>query len=270
MSKNGWQLTGNAPDAYEQHIVPAFSRAWALDILEKAALQEGEDILDVACGSGIVARHAISQVGTGGKVSGVDINEIMLNKAREISKKENLSIEWYHNDASNLPFQDNRFDVLLCQQGLQYFPERDSALKEIYRVITQGGRLVLSVWRLMEFSPFYKVLHEIIKQNLGKKNAAILSSAYSLSDKNQLRSLIEKAGFKKINIRIVIKQMYVTDLKEFFLGGMIASPYAAAFAELNKNTQQKIIKYLESSLQDYLDDEGLVAPMEAWVVSAWK
>ena len=159
MKKSGWQLCEDGPEAYEKYIVPAFSGVWAQDIVNRAALRKGDRILDVGCGTGIVARYVYKSLGDSVHITGVDVNEIVLEKAREICRLNAASIEWKQADVTALPFSNDKFDVLLCQQGLQYFPDRSRALNEINRVLVNEGRVVFNVWRSIEYSPFYFTLH---------------------------------------------------------------------------------------------------------------
>ena len=152
--KSGWQLCGDGPEAYEKYIVPAFSSAWAHDIVDRAALRNGDRILDVGCGTGIVSRHDIKALGESGRIIGMDVNEMVLNKAREICPPSVSPTEWKQGDVTNLPFSENKFDVVPCQQGLQYFPDRPRALNEINRVRVNQGRVVFSVWRPIPISNF--------------------------------------------------------------------------------------------------------------------
>jgi len=148
--QSGWQLSGNAPEAYERYIIPALFHEWACDLVETAAVQAGERVLDVACGTGVVARVAASRVGKAGHVVGVDVNEGMLGMARTVPPSLGTTITWQQGDAAALPLPNAAFDVVLCQQGLQYFPQREAALREMARVLVPGGRLALSVWRPIE------------------------------------------------------------------------------------------------------------------------
>jgi ubiquinone/menaquinone biosynthesis C-methylase UbiE len=153
----GWQLpSGSAAEANERYLVPAFSDAWAQDLVEVAAVQAGQRVLDLACGAGVVARHAAKAVGTAGRVVGLDVNTAMLEVARAVPQyQEGASIEWREGDAVALPFAEAEFDRVLCHQGLQFFRDRAAALHEVFRVLVPGGRLALGVWRRLEHLPFY-------------------------------------------------------------------------------------------------------------------
>jgi ubiquinone/menaquinone biosynthesis C-methylase UbiE len=149
-----WQMAGNAPESYEHHMVPTFFKPWAEELLTRATLQRGERILDVACGTGIVARLAAEQVGSSGYVMGVDLNAGMLEVARAQTPTSGATVEWREGDANALPCADTTFDVVFCQQGFQFFPEKAVALREMHRVLVPGGRLALSVWRSLPYNPY--------------------------------------------------------------------------------------------------------------------
>ncbi len=138
-------------------MVPTIFGPWAQDLVEVAPPRPGERVLDIACGTGIVARTAAGRVGSGGTVVGLDVSAPMLDVARGIAAGEGLSIEWREGSAMKLPFPDSAFEVVLCQQGLQFFPDRAAALREMHRVLGPGGRLALSVWRPIEGSPGFVV-----------------------------------------------------------------------------------------------------------------
>jgi ubiquinone/menaquinone biosynthesis C-methylase UbiE len=126
---------GNAAENYERYFVPAIGAPLASDLIDAASLRPGERVLDVACGTGVVTRLAAGHVGAAGNVSGVDINPGMLAVARENAPAAS-SIEWYEGSAEALPFADATFDVVLCQMGLQFFPDKPKALQEMRRVLT--------------------------------------------------------------------------------------------------------------------------------------
>ena len=267
---HGWILCGDGPAAYEKHIVPAFSGAWAEDMVKRAALRNGERVLDLACGTGIVSRHALQFLGTSGAVTGVDVNAAVLEKAREICPPDAAPVEWKQADAAALPFSDAVFDVALCQQGLQYFPDRSRALKEIKRILVPGGRIVFSVWRSIDYSPFYQALHHALARYVSPEAAEMLSSAYALSDADELKALFTSAGFKRIELSIVIKQMRCPSLKEFLGGGFAASPFAEEISALPEAKHEKLLQMVRNAVVDYIDDKGLAAPMESHLISARK
>jgi SAM-dependent methyltransferase len=121
--RDHWQLDGSAPELYERYLVPAITSIWAADLIERTGPNPGDSVLDIACGTGAVTRLAAERVATG-RVVGLDLNAGMLAVARSVPKTGAASIEWLEGSALSLPFANNSFDLVLCQLGLQSFPDR--------------------------------------------------------------------------------------------------------------------------------------------------
>jgi ubiquinone/menaquinone biosynthesis C-methylase UbiE len=137
-----WQVSGNAAEVYERCFVPAISGRWAPQVVDAARVAAGDRVLDVGCGTGVLARAAADGVEADRKVSGLDLNEGMLAVARRLRP----NIDWRHGDATDLPFADASYDVVVSQFALMYFPDRAAALREMVRVLRTGGRLAVAVW----------------------------------------------------------------------------------------------------------------------------
>jgi ubiquinone/menaquinone biosynthesis C-methylase UbiE len=150
----GFQLSGSAPEAYQRYGVAAIGAAKAQELVALVALQPGERVLDVACGTGVVARQAAQAVGPTGHVVGLDINNHMLEVARTVAPPVGASIAWREGSVMALPFPDATFDVVLCHWGLEFFPDRAHGLREMARVLVPNGRLGLRVWRALDRRPF--------------------------------------------------------------------------------------------------------------------
>src|SRR5919109_3684019 len=148
-----WSSGESPAEVYERYLVPGILAPWTPDLVAAAGLRPGERVLDVACGTGLVARLVAQRLRSNGQVVGLDINPGMLAVARIASATAGRSIEWLKGSAISLPLSEESFDVVLCQQGLQFFPDRSAALREMNRVLADGGRLALSVWRSIEHNP---------------------------------------------------------------------------------------------------------------------
>ena len=144
MTQERWQVSDSAATLYERYAVGGFFSAFADDLLRRAVLQPGERVLDLACGTGIAARKAAPSVGASGSVTGADLNPGMLAEAQR-QVPDALGIVWRECDAAALPFADASFDVVLCQQGMQFMPDKPATAAEIRRVLAPGGRVVASV-----------------------------------------------------------------------------------------------------------------------------
>jgi SAM-dependent methyltransferase len=162
-----WQVAGNAAEVYERELVPAVFGLWGPRVVELAALRRGLRVLDVACGTGLVARLAAEAVGADGHVTALDLNPAMLAVASELPAAEGAPIEWVEGDAQALPFEEASFDVVCCQLGLQFFPDREGAVGEMRRVLVPGGLAVVMVWREIDRAPGFAVLAAALGRTIG-------------------------------------------------------------------------------------------------------
>ncbi len=154
MSRQLIQTTTSPSEIYERFMVPAMFAKWSTILLELVAPQPGERVLDLACGTGIVARTAAPMVQPGGEVIGLDFNPDQIATARSIDS----SIEWREGDAASLPFTEQEFDLVVCQQGIQFFPDQVQAVREMHRVLKPGGRVGIAIWASIEKCPGYPAL----------------------------------------------------------------------------------------------------------------
>jgi len=269
-SKNGWQLCGNGPEAYEKYIVPAFSGAWARDIVSRARLRKGKRVLDVGCGSGIVARYAYNQLGEDSCIVGIDINKIMLKKASEIVCPKRSPVELIFAPADKIPFVKDVFDVVFCQQCMQYFTDRHQALTEIRRVLAYNGRIYFSVWRPIENFPFYRALYKALETYVNQDAATLLLSAFSLGDSRKLKHMFKETGFTHIDITLVNKNMCFSPFDDFLIGGIAASPFGNEVLALSDKKREEMFQMIRESLSYYIHKSGFAAPMECYVISAQK
>jgi len=267
-SQEQWQLAGSAPESYERYLVPGIFRPWAEDLIEQIALQPGECVLDIACGTGIVARLAAQRVGATGSVIGLDLNPGMVATARALTSSTGVPITWREGAADALPFAKASFDVVFCQQGLQFFPDRLAALREMHRILTPEGRLVLSVWRSLPHNPYVVVLAEAVARHVSPEAGASLLAPCGFGDIEALRTSIREGGFRESRIRIAVRLLRIQRVEEFILGQLAATPVAGAVAALAVSAREALLSDISETLRAYRDDEGVAVPLEAHVVVA--
>jgi len=176
--------------------------------------------------------------------------------------RENTNVDWHLGSATELPFSDASFDVVLCQQGLQYFPDRTAALKEMARVLSPGGRISLNVWGPIERQAFHAALLEAITVYLGAEHKAVFDLAFSLNTAKELHALADLAGLKNVRVRFEHRTIRHPNPSEFIAGFMASTPIAAQFNALSEDGRNKFVEHASDRLAPYVDDAGLASPME--------
>ena len=152
----------NPAEMYENYFVPAMFLPWSSILLSQAAPQSGERVLDVACGTGIVASQTAPLVGTSGQVFALDMNPAMLGVARSRPVPPGAPITWQEGNAMALPFPNGAIDLVLCQHGLQFFPDRTVAVRKMHRVLTPKGRALAIVLQALAQHPVFEALMESV------------------------------------------------------------------------------------------------------------
>ena len=266
-----WNLDGNPDEMYERYLVPSMFTPWAVDFVELASLQAGERVLDVACGTGVVARLMAPQVGIDGKVVGLDLAAARLSVARSLPPPIGAIIEWREEDATNLSFSDAEFDLACCHQGLQFFPDRLAALREMFRVLVSGGRLILSVWRSIEHHPDAVAMAEALHRNIGAEAAAFRDIIFSLGEAEAIEVLLRDAGFRDIVIRPMVKTLRFPSVEAFTVRYISAvEPLARMVSEVDDNARTALLEDMSAALRPYVDPDGLAIPTASHVVTANK
>lgn len=266
------QLTPNPAETYERYLGPAIADPWTLVLLEYAAPQPGERGLDVACGTGSVARHTAPLVGVKGKVVALDLSPEMLAVARSLPAPVGAEIEWREGNAVALALPDHAFDLVLCQQGLQFFCDRTASLREMRRVLTDGGRVVLSVWQALQRHPIYEALFEATARHL-RASISDLALSFSLGDAEELRALLSDAGFQRIQVAPRSLDIHLPSPERFVeftvLGAATSIP---AFAQLESAARSALVKAVagetEAIVQRYRDGEKLTFRMSTNIAAA--
>lgn len=243
------------PEMYEHALVGPLFRPFAEVLVERARLTPGERVLDVACGTGIVARLARERLGADGGAVGVDVSPQMLAVARSVAP----DVEWREGDAGALPLAEGeRFDVVLCQQGLQFFPDRTAALAEMRRAMNRGGRLLVAVWKSIDQAPFFREAHRVAERRLG----AFVDRRHSFGDPLALERLIGDAGFQAVDVDSVTRRIRFDDPALFVRMNAVAlvgmSPASATMSEQERaQLVHAIVDESAEIVRQYSDAGGL-------------
>jgi SAM-dependent methyltransferase len=254
-----WQLDEHSAAAYERYLVPAIFAPAAEGILEALAPQPGERLLDVGCGTGVVARQAAPRVAPGGRVCGLDLNAAMLDVARA----SEADVDWQQGDAAAMPLADAAFDVVVCQAALMFMPDPAAAVGEMRRVLASGGRLGLSVFRDGRFNPLYAVFADLLERHVGPDAGAMMRSPFAAWRVADLRALLAGAGLRDVQVRIVCGGERYPSAAEMLRREGASSPLAGRLGALDPALRDALVRDLEDALGDHSDDDGVVVPFQA-------
>jgi ubiquinone/menaquinone biosynthesis C-methylase UbiE len=263
----GKAYSGNPPANYERFFVPAIGAPLATDLLRLAALRPGERVLDVACGTGVVARLASQQVGDTGAVAGLDVNAGMLAVARSATRP-GMQIEWHEASAEAMPLPDASFDVVLCQMGLQFVPDKHAALREIWRVLVRGGRLILNVPG--PTPRLFTIMGEALARHIGAEAAGFVNHVFSFHDTAEIQNLVSGAGFRDVSVQSDTKPLRLPAPEEFLWQYVHSTPLAGVVARVDDERRGSLERDVVAQWQDFVKDRALVLQVRIVVATARK
>lgn len=260
--------------AYEDFYGPAIFAPAAEILLEYADPRPGESVLDLACGTGQVARRVAPRVGVQGQVTALDLSPGMLAVGRDLPPPEGAAIEWRQGDAVDPGLEDGRYDLALCQHGLQFFGDRARALREVHRVLRPGGRVVLSVWQGTDRHPAYRELAELEARHLGSLGVTEEDTLLPFSvSEEEVGALLREAGFQGVRLEPRSLEARFPGPVDFIRNMELA--YAAvipAFVE-DPRAFDAFVETVEREaaglVARYVRDGMVVVPMHLWVGVGW-
>jgi ubiquinone/menaquinone biosynthesis C-methylase UbiE len=254
------------PEMYEAFLVNPLFRPWAEMTLDAVKLSAGDRVLDIACGTGIVARMAKERLGGNGHVVGVDISADMLVVARAVAP----DIDWREGNAIALPIDDGeQFDVVVCQQGLQFIPDKAAAAAQTRRALAKGGRLAVTTWRSDDEIPLFRELRRVAERHLGP----IADQRYSLGDASSLEKLLRTAGLHDVRVSTKSRIINFDDGAPLLrLNTMALVGMSVAGKAMDEQERKRVVAAIVSDsapvLQSYSDASGLAFELSTNLATA--
>jgi SAM-dependent methyltransferase len=261
-----WQLEGDAAELYECHVVRHILGPWAVPLLDLADVQPGERVLDVACGTGAVARVAAARVGASGRVTGLDLNAGMLAVARSLPALPGATITWVQRDSADTGLASAAFDLVVCQQGLQFFPDQVAALREMRRVLVPGGRVAISVW--CTAGVYSSAVGEALRQHLGIDAASRFLASRAVPTGDDLVRAAIAAGLQDVSLHTQQLTARLPPPEQFVPCHLAATPLASQVKAMSHQALVDMGRSVAQRLAPYLDGEGLAFPEVVHVLCA--
>lgn len=245
------QVAASAAEIYEAFFVPALFGGWPTHVLKAASVQRGDAVLDVACGTGVLARAAAKLVGSAGSVVGVDINEGML----AVAERKAPAITWKVVPAEALPFGEATFDRVVSQFGLMFFDNPTKAIAEMGRVLRPRGSIAVAVWDSLDATPGYAAVAEVLDELFGPEAAKSVRAPYSLGDPDKLTALFSDAGMQNVSLRTIngkarfdsVESWIYTDIKGWTLADTI-----------DEEGYERLRRYAPKKLSRFVLEDGSV------------
>jgi SAM-dependent methyltransferase len=227
-SRGNWFAAESVPANYQELLAPVIFEPWAEILLKRAGVGAGSDVLDVACGTGVLTRRAAASAGAAGRVVALDLSAAMLAHAATIIAPGSAvaPIEYVEGSATELPFEDASFDRVICQQGLQFFPDKPAALAEFHRVLRPGGTVTLAVWdRDHRLEPFEDYTEALATVGADEPFPGAFDHDTFTIGAGDLRTLISGAGFQDVDVSVVTATL-VWPEPGLAAAGIMGTPFA--------------------------------------------
>ncbi|MCD7059392.1 methyltransferase domain-containing protein [Pelagibacterium xiamenense] len=247
----GKSFAANPAENYQRYFVPSIGAPVADDLMAAAKLQPGARVLDIACGTGVVTRLAAERVGASGAVTGLDISPAMLAVARSRTAP-GASIDWIEASAEAIPLEDEAFDVVFCQMGLQFVSNKLAALREMRRVLDAGGRAFVTAPGPKP--PLFAILTDALARHLSPEAAAFGDLVFSLHDVDELTELMRGAGFADIDVTARPKTLRLPAPADFLWQYLYSTPLAGAVAEAGPAKREALERDVCERWQDFAAD----------------
>ncbi len=263
----GKSFGGTPAENYQRFFVPSIGGPVADDLIGIAALQPGQRVLDVACGTGVVTRLAAERVGASGAVAGLDVTPGMLAVARATTPPD-IAIDWHEASAESMPLADTGFDVVLCQMGLQFIPNKLAALREMRRVLDTGGRVFVTVPGPKP--TIFAIMTDALARHLGPEVASFGDLVFSMHDVDELTDLMRSAGFRDIDVQAKPKSLRVPAPAEFLWQYIYSTPVAEAAAQAGEAKREALERDVCAKWQEFVVDGSMVFEVGMTTATAQK
>lgn len=268
MANTAYQLEGNAAELYERYTVPTGAGPAADRLLDHVALRESDRVLDAACGTGIVVRLLAQRGIQVASVRSIDLSENMLAVARSLEPSAAFPISWQQGDLCALPCSDSGFDVVLCNHGLQFVPDKPAALREMKRVLADGGRLAFTVWSAEP--PMNVAIADSVRRHIGAQLVKSVLAPFSFRDAALIEQLVVDAGLEAVSIEDIAFSRRFPDTPGVGMDVIERSAYARDVAAAGEAVRAAITKEVYAAMEPYREGDELVEPISNFLVQARK
>jgi ubiquinone/menaquinone biosynthesis C-methylase UbiE len=253
-------------EKYERYLGPLLFEPFAEDLVARIKGKNYSEVLEIACGTGRVTRHLRQALPETTKLVATDLQPDMIKVAADAMPTE--TINWQTADAQQLIFADERFDLVVCQFGLMFMPDKMKATSEIFRVLKKGGRFIFNTWDKVENNGVVYVGNQIICSYFPENPPSFYRVPFSMSQPDQIEILLVAAGFKNVKVHAVEKEGISPSAKEAAIGIVEGNPIYGRIIEKDPKLVEVIRAAVEQKIAEQYGDVPLRSPLKAWVFEA--
>ena len=264
MAEQHAAFVGSVPGNYDRYLGPLLFHAYADDLAARLPVFPGVRVLEVACGTGIVTRRLLRRLAGQGTLVATDLNDAMIAHARS-EVPADPALEWRQADGTRLPFPDRAFDVVVCQFGLMFFPDKAAGVREAYRVLAPGGTYLVSVWDRIERNAVTRIGHDTITSFFPADPPQFYQVPFSLHDAAAVRRLLDEAGFARVTHATVEKTGESPSAAEAAIGLVEGNPVIGTIMERGPGALRDIEAAVARNVAAELGDHPVRSPLSAHV-----
>jgi ubiquinone/menaquinone biosynthesis C-methylase UbiE len=259
-------FAGSVPDAYERNLGPILFEPYAIELAARVGAG-ARSVLELASGTGRVTNHLVRRLHPDAALYATDLNPDMLRIARETVPSRR--IVWQTVDAQKLPFADAKFDTVVCQFGVMFFPDKAAAFREARRVLQPGGLFLFNSWDGFDSNPRAKLIVTVMKELLGDRAPDFLARGpYSFHDETKIRQLLDGAGFGDVSLTYVQKESRYDEPAAIVDGFVDGSPLGFYLDGIDGGLRATVKEALHRALEVQYGTLRNAVPMQAIVVEA--
>ena len=262
------RFSGSVPANYERYMVPLLFRPYAEELARRAKAVQPRRILETAAGTGVVTA-ALAQALPEAEIVATDLNQAMLDVAQTRVTSGNVSFR--QADALDLPFRDGEFDLVVCQFGVMFYPDKVRGNAEALRVLRDGGSYLLAVWDRIERNILSDLANQSLRKNFPDDPPQFMvRGPFSYHDRSAIERDLRAAGFQSISIGTVEATSRSATAEDGARGLVYGSPMGVELEDYGAGALDRIFEDLRGSARQFEGPDGFAAPMSAHIVIATK
>ena len=266
MSDQNAFFGGSIPENYDRYLGPAFFEPFANDMAGRLDPARHRNVLEIACGTGIVTRRVRDRLSPEARLVATDLNPAMLAVAQtKFTPEENM--DWREADALALPFPDSSFDAAFCQFGVMFFPDKEASMRETYRVLSSGGVFLFNVWNSLAQNPAARLAHETIASFFDRDPPTFYQTPFGFHDSAVIQQLLQGAGFNEIEITSVALPCQSQSAVDFATGLVRGNPVGPAIEERGGNVEE-VQQAVATKIAEHFGSAPVETTMQALICRA--